>query len=81
MSKQEQAGHKPNQPNKGKEDAHRPEGDTSNITDPQEHMHGPISSAMQSIKEEAEENDEEDREEAEEAAKAGKARDSRGQGE
>lgn len=69
--KQDQPGHKSNKPNKGNEDARKPDQETLNTTDPQEHMRGPVSSVMQSIKEEVEENDEEDREEAgQEALKA-----------
>jgi hypothetical protein len=40
----------------------KPDKETQNTTDPQEHMKGPISSIMQNIKEEAEENDEEGKE-------------------
>ncbi len=77
-SKQDQSGHKPNRPNKGNEDAKQPDPETLNTTDPQEHMRGPVSSVMQSIKEEAEENDDEDRDEAEQEARdAAKGRDDR----
>lgn len=58
--KKDKTTHKPNQ---GNEDARQPDRETLGTTDPQEHMKGPISSAMQKIKEEAEENDEDDREE------------------
>ena len=80
MPDKDQPGHKPN---KGNEDARQPDAETLNTTDPQEHMRGPVSSMMQSIKEEVEENDEEDREEAghkaAEAGKTGKARDNHSQ--
>ena len=38
----------------------KPDTETLNTTDPQEHMEGPLSSLMQNIKEGAEENDEKD---------------------
>ena len=44
----------------------QPDPETLHKTDPQDNMKGPISSAMQNIKEEAEENDEETKEEADE---------------
>jgi hypothetical protein len=40
----------------------KPDPETLHTTDPQEHMEGPVSSAMQDIKEEAEKNDEKDKE-------------------
>jgi hypothetical protein len=53
----------PHKPNKGNEEARQPDPETLGTTDPQEHMKGPVSSAMQKIKEEAEDNDAADREE------------------
>jgi hypothetical protein len=41
-----------------------PQKPADSTTDPQEQMEGPVSSAMQNIKEEAEKNDEESKEEA-----------------
>ena len=38
----------------------KPDPATLHTTDPQEHMEGPISSAVQKVKEEVEENDDED---------------------
>lgn len=38
---------------------------TTDTTDPQEHMHGPLSSLMHKIEEKAEENDEKDAQEKE----------------
>lgn len=35
----------------------KPDPETLHTTDPQEHMHGPVSSSMQGIRENAEEND------------------------
>lgn len=40
----------------------KPDPETLHTTDPQEKMEGPVSSIMQSIKEEAEENEEKDKE-------------------
>lgn len=42
----------------------KPDPETLNTTDPQEHMKGPVSSTMQNIKEEANKNDEVSKEEA-----------------
>lgn len=42
----------------------KPDKETLHTTDPQEHMKGPLSSIVQSGKEEAEENDEESKEQA-----------------
>jgi hypothetical protein len=42
----------------------KPDPETLNTTDPQEHMEGPVSSVMQNIKEEAEEGDKVSKEEA-----------------
>jgi hypothetical protein len=42
----------------------KPDPETLNTTDPQEHMKGPISSTMQNIKEEANKNDKVSKEEA-----------------
>ena len=39
----------------------QPDPETLHTTDPQEHMKGPVSSIMQSVKDKAEENDEDDR--------------------
>ena len=66
MPEQDQPGHKPNKSN---EAARRSDEEAKHITDPEESMRGPISSVMQSIKEEAEENDLEDREKAEQEAR------------
>lgn len=66
MSKQNQSTGKDNsthKPTKGHQKLGEPDPDTVGTTDPQEHMKGPVSSAMQKIKEEAEENDQKDREE------------------
>ena len=41
-----------------------PDPETLHTTDPQEHMKGPLSSAMQNIKEEANKNDKVSKEEA-----------------
>jgi len=41
-----------------------PDPETLHTTDPQEHMKGPVSSTMQSIKEEAKKNDKVSKEEA-----------------
>ena len=41
-----------------------PDPETLHTTDPQEHMKGPVSSAMQNIKEEANKNDKVSQEEA-----------------
>ena len=41
----------------------QPDPETLHTTDPQEHMKGPLSSAMQKVKEEVEDNDEQDRQE------------------
>ena len=65
MSNQEKS-NKPN--NKGNEGARKPDPETLNTTDPQEHMRGPVSSFMQGVKHEVEENDKEDREEVEKDA-------------
>ena len=42
----------------------KPDPETLNTTDPQEHMKGPVSSTMQNIKKEANKNDEVSKEEA-----------------
>jgi hypothetical protein len=42
----------------------KPDPETLHTTDPQEHMKGPVSSTMQSIKEEAKKNDKVSKEEA-----------------
>ena len=42
----------------------KPDPETLNTTDPQDHMKGPVSSTMQNIKEEANKNDEVSKEEA-----------------
>ena len=42
----------------------KPDPETLNRTDPQEHMKGPVSSFMQNIKEEANKNDKVSKEEA-----------------
>lgn len=42
----------------------KPDPETLHTTDPQEHMKGPVSSAVQEVKEEVEKNDEESKEEA-----------------
>ena len=42
----------------------KPDPETLHTTDPQEHMKGPVSSTMQSIKEEAKKNDTVSKEEA-----------------
>ena len=42
----------------------KPDPDTLNTSDPQEHMKGPVSSVMQNIKEEANKNDKVSKEEA-----------------
>ena len=42
----------------------KPDPETLNTTDPQEHMKGPVSSFMQNIKEEANKNDKVSKEEA-----------------
>ena len=42
----------------------KPDPETLNTTDPQEHMKGPVSSVMQNIKEEANKNDKVSKEEA-----------------
>jgi hypothetical protein len=42
-----------------------PDPETLHTTDPQEHMKGPVSSAMQDIKEEAEKNDDKDEQDRE----------------
>ena len=42
----------------------KPDPETLHTTDPQEHMKGPVSSTMQSIKEEAKKNDKISKEEA-----------------
>ena len=42
----------------------KPDPETLNTTDPQEHMKGPVSSTMQNIKEEANKNDKVSKEEA-----------------
>ena len=42
----------------------KPDPETLNTTDPQEHMKGPFSSTMQNIKEEANKNDKVSKEEA-----------------
>ena len=60
-----------NQPDDKKEeapknDALKPDPETLHTTDPQEHMKGPISSSVQSVKKEVEEGDEESKEEADE---------------
>ena len=44
--------------------ASKPDPETLNTTDPQEHMKGPVSSFMQNIKEEANKNDKVSKEEA-----------------
>jgi hypothetical protein len=41
-----------------KDPAIKPDQETLHTTDPQEHMEGPISSIVQSVKEKADENDE-----------------------
>lgn len=46
-------------PDNSKDPLLKPDKETLNTTDPQEHMEGPVSSIMQNIKEEAEENNEE----------------------
>ena len=43
----------------------KPDPETLDRTDPQEHMKGPISSTIQNIREEAEEGDDETKQEAE----------------
>ena len=43
----------------------KPDPETLHTTDPQEHMKGPISSSVQSVKKEVEKGDEESRREAE----------------
>jgi hypothetical protein len=42
----------------------KPDPETLNTSDPQEHMKGPVSSVMQNIKEEANKNDKVSKEEA-----------------
>lgn len=42
----------------------KPDPKTLHTTDPQEHMKGPLSSAVQNVKEEVEEGDKESKEEA-----------------
>ena len=42
----------------------KPDPETLNTTDPQEHMKGPVSSTMQGIKKEANKNDQVSKEEA-----------------
>ncbi len=42
----------------------KPDPETLHTTDPQEHMKGPISSAVQGVKKEVEKDDEESKEEA-----------------
>ena len=42
----------------------KPDTETLNTTDPQDHMKGPVSSTMQNIKEEANKNDKVSKEEA-----------------
>jgi hypothetical protein len=42
----------------------KPDPETTDTTDPQEHMKGPVSSFMQNIKEEANKNDKVSKEEA-----------------
>lgn len=49
---------------KNKTPALKPDPETLNTTDPQEHMKGPVSSTMQNIKEEANKNDKVSKEEA-----------------
>ncbi|HEX6848985.1 MAG TPA: hypothetical protein VF144_18505 [Chitinophagaceae bacterium] len=49
---------------KDKTPALKPDPETLNTTDPQEHMKGPVSSTMQNIKEEANKNDKVSKEEA-----------------
>ena len=54
-----------NKPDKSNENAMlKPDPETLNTTDPQEHMKGPVSSTMQGIKEEAKKNDKVSKEEA-----------------
>jgi len=48
----------------------QPDPETLHTTDPEEHMEGPVSSAMQKIKDKAEKNDKQDREENEKEKKA-----------
>lgn len=60
----------PNQPKNKKKSNHKkdpglkPDPETLHTTDPQENMEGPVSSFMQSIKEEAEKTDKKSKEEA-----------------
>jgi hypothetical protein len=49
---------------KDKTPALKPDPETLNTSDPQEHMKGPVSSTMQNIKEEANKNDNVSKEEA-----------------
>jgi len=49
---------------KDKKPALKPDPGTTNTTDPQENMKGPVSSFMHGIQEEAEKNDKETKEEA-----------------
>jgi hypothetical protein len=60
----------PEKENKGKDEdkknsSLKPDPETLHTTDPQEHMKGPVSSAMQDIKEEAEKNDDKDEQDQE----------------
>ncbi len=51
----------PVKPDKSNQDAAiKPDPETLNTTDPQEHMEGPLSSLMQKVEEKAEENDQKD---------------------
>ena len=52
----------------------KPDPETLNTTDPQEHMKGPVSSVMQKIKEGANENEKEDRKKAGEERQSGQDR-------
>ncbi len=54
----------PNIDKSNKDAPSKPDPETLNTTDPQEHMKGPISSTMNNIKEKAEENNKETKEEA-----------------
>ena len=50
-----------NKPDKSNKDAMlKPDPETLNTTDPQEHMKGPLSSLMHKVEEKAEENDKKD---------------------
>ncbi|SFQ53558.1 hypothetical protein [Parafilimonas terrae] len=51
--------------NSNKNAGSKPDPETLNTTDPQEHMRGPFSSVMHKIEEKAKENDQKDKEDPE----------------